>query len=84
MKNKNELRETLKEGTDYEDAVIRTEATSMANGGVIRWWYNHAKGIVESFGRGPGWCDQGVSEHDLEDAVDYLWKQRKHILKEVA
>lgn len=84
MKTKTEIRETLKKGMDYEEAAIRTEATCMVNGGVIRWWWNPTKQIVESFGRGQGWCDQGVSEHDLEDVVDYLWKQRKYILKEVA
>jgi hypothetical protein len=82
MKTKNELRETLKKGTDYEDAMICVEATSMANGGAIRWWWNPVKEIVESFGRGPGWTDQCVSEHELEDAVSYLWKQRKYIRKE--
>lgn len=81
MKTKNEIRETLKKGTDYDDAAIRMEATGMVNGGVIRWWWNSAKEIVESFGKGPGWCDQGVSEHELEDAISYLWKQRKYIRK---
>ncbi|MCK9185691.1 MAG: hypothetical protein M0Q16_10025 [Candidatus Cloacimonetes bacterium] len=83
IKTKAGIREALMKGEDYDDAMIRMEATSMANGGVIRWWWNPVKEIVESFGRGPGWCDQGVSEHDLEDAVDYLWKQRKYILREV-
>lgn len=79
MKNKTEIRETLKNGNE-----IRTEATGMVNGGTIRWTWNPRKEIVESYGRGPGWCDQGVSEHELEDAVSYLWKQRRYILKEVA
>lgn len=79
MKNKAEIRETLLNGSE-----IRTEATSMVNGGTIRWNWNARKEVVESYGSGPGWCDQGVSEHDLEDAVSYLWTQRKYILPEVA
>ena len=82
MKTKNEIREALKSGDDYENAVVRMEATSMVNGGTIRYWWNSAKQIVESFGSGPGWCDQGVSEHEMEEAVSYLWKQRKHVRKE--
>ena len=34
MKTKAEIRETLKKGMDYEEAAIRTEATSMVNGGL--------------------------------------------------
>lgn len=83
MKNKAEIREKLMRTDDYENGII-VEATSMVNGGKIRWWWNPVKEIVESFGRGPGWTDQGVSEHNLDEAVDYLWKQRKYIQKEVA
>ena len=83
MKNKAEIRETLMRTDDYENG-IRVEATSMVNGGTISWWYDHQKELVMSYGRGQGWCDQGVSEHCLDEAVDYLWKQRKYIQKEVA
>lgn len=79
MRNKAAIREALKKGTDYDDAVVRMEATSMVNGGVIRWWWNPTKQVVESFGHGLGWRDQGVSEHELEDAVSYLWTQRKYV-----
>ena len=73
-------------GTNYENARIWTEATSMVNGGTIRWWWNPVSEVVESYGRGPGWSDQGISEHELEDIVSYLWKERRRIknIKEVA
>ena len=82
MKNKAEIRETLlKGGEDYETAPLVKEATSMINGGKIRYWWNPVRKIVESYGSGPGWIDQGVSEHDLEDAVSYLWKERRYVRK---
>ena len=84
MKTKAAIREALMKSEDYENAKILMEATSMVNGGTIRYWWNPVKEIVESFGRGPNWCDQGTSEHELDEAVDYLWKQRKYIRKEVA
>lgn len=84
MKTKAEIRETLKRGTDVETAKIWTEAHCMVNGGVIRWWWNPVTERVESYGRGPGWSDQGVSENDLEEVVSYLWSKRKYIIKGVA
>ncbi len=77
MKTKSEIRDALKKGE------VRTEATGVVNGGVIRWSWNAQKEVVESYGSGPGWCDQGISEHGLDEAVSYLWTQRKYILQEV-
>lgn len=82
MKNKAEIREILMNGgEDYETASLVKEATSMVNGGKIRYWWNPEKELVESYGSGPGWCDQGVSEHCLDEIVSYLWKERRYVRK---
>lgn len=78
MKNKAEIREKLMKGNSYENARIETRATSMQNG-AHAWWVEGDHACM--YGRGSNWSDQGITTMPIEEAVSYLWKRRKDILK---
>ncbi len=67
------------------DFGVRVRATSMESGNHHYWLTGTADSYeVHCYGSGRGWCDRAddCGIQDLGELVDYLWKNRKHIIED--